>query len=117
MSTPVESPICPDSWNPMNWGSSVCDLLKNLLLTNDKLSKFFSWLFTTDGSCKISADFGAQLVQMMTPIGSTFWSPVEMDSKVIPLGWLPCDGRNTYSKDEYPKLFEVIGRDFVLETD
>lgn len=106
MTNPHPTPICAGSFQKANWSSAVCDLLQNLLLLNDKLFSFFSWMFTpTSGECHLSPAFGAELVEMMTPIGSTFWSPfpIDVDASV----WVPCEGQPVKKKD-FPKLYEVV---------
>lgn len=109
----MASPICPSSWNKANFGSSVCDLLKSLLLTNDRLRQFFEWMFNTHpqtGECHLSEKFGVELVQMFTPIGSTFWTPIEIPPKYLDEEvWVLCNGQELAKVGIYAKLYDIVG--------
>jgi microcystin-dependent protein len=104
----MPSTVCPDAFDKTKFSSSVCDLLKMLLLTNDRLKEFFNWMFntSTSGVCTISERFAEDLVDLLPPIGSGFWAPFLMtvDSDV----WVICDGEKI-PRDKYKKLFEAFG--------
>src|SRR4029450_5783564 len=111
MPSPLSSPICKDAWAKLNPGSAVCDLLKNLLLIQEKLFTFWEWMFTDDGagSCNLSEAFVMQTMAMLQPIGTLVWAPknLNLDSRE----WVPADG-NEYRKDAYVKLYELYGDDY-----
>ena len=90
----------------MNWGSAVCDLLRGLLLTNEKLATFWGWMFGDD--CKLTPEFGAELIEMLAPIGSGFWAPVDLvgiDEEV----WVKCNGQFLLKAGTYAKLYTALG--------
>ena len=101
------SPVCKKDWAPVNWGSSVCDLLRGLLLTNERLYSWFGWMFGDD--CKLTPEFGAEMVQLLQPIGSVIWSPVPLT--LDPVEWVEADGR-MLKKDDYQKLFAIYQTSF-----
>src|SRR5262245_52457706 len=99
------SPICTSDFQQANFGSSTCDLLTQLLLTNEKLYKFFKWMLGED--CKLTPEFGAELLEMFAPIGSTFWSPIDLtlDTET----WVKCDGAEYDKVGIYAKLYAAVG--------
>src|SRR6188508_1749689 len=105
------SPICPEDFQKANFGSSTCDLLTQLLLTNDKLLQFFSWMFDPE-TCRLSEDFVAEFQGTLQPIGSVIWSPVVLTSPNIDAKeWVEANG-DLVSKTDYPQLYALYGNKF-----
>lgn len=109
------SPICPAAFKEVNWGGDVCALLRNLLMTNEKLGQFLSWMFKPPGDppgpevtpCNLSTQFVAQMVSLGNPIGSGFWSavPLNLDKRE----WVEANGAALLKEGDYKYLWEVIG--------
>ena len=116
-------PVCPEAFDMANFNGSTCDLLKQLLLTNSRLNQFFGWLInptppTSENNdaalCKISINFAAQIIELLTPIGSGFWSPTlipGIDQDI----WILADG-TPKEKAKYPVLYNMYKDTFGAET-
>lgn len=120
----MSSPVCPESWNKVSFGSSVCDVLTELVKTNDKLKMFFGWMF--DANCKISQDFVREFLEMFSPIGSGFWTPLRLPEKLIdnssdlgidPEVYVEADGRKLPKAGIYAKLYSIVGDTFAPTPD
>ena len=115
------SPVCPEAFKEVNWGGDVCALLRNLLMTNEKLGSFFEWMFKPPGDppaasttpCVLSTQFAAQLVSLGNPIGSGFWSPVPLN--LDKREWVECNGQSLDRVGDYANLFAVLGISFKPE--
>jgi Phage Tail Collar Domain len=109
------SPICPKDFEQANFGKATCDLLTQLLLTNEKLSKFFSWAF--DENCRLSADFVAEFRTTLQPIGSVIWFPCHWPPPQRNVKeWVEADGQ-MLNKEEFAELFKLYGTSFGESTD
>src|SRR5262245_22936008 len=106
----MSSPVCPADFQKANFGSSTCDLLTQLLLTNEKLYKFFSWMFDPT-TCKLTPEFVAEFQGVLQPIGSVIWSPVPLTFPDGEEQWVEANGRYL-DKEDYPELFAVYGTTF-----
>src|SRR6187401_549250 len=112
------SPVCPEAFKEVNWGSDVCALLRNLLLTNQKLGAFFEWMFKPPGDppaapvvpCNLSTQFAAQLIGLANPIGSGFWSAIDLD--LDPREWVEAKGQAVLREGDYANLYKVFGVKF-----
>jgi len=112
------SPVCPEAFKEVNWGSDVCALLRNLLLTNQKLGAFFEWMFKPPGDppaapvvpCNLSTQFAAQLIGLANPIGSGFWSAIDLD--LDPKEWVEATGQSVLREGDYANLYKVFGVKF-----
>lgn len=110
----MSSPVCPNDWAKINFGESVCEVLTELIRTNDKLLKFFSWMLDPD-TCKISPDFVREFLEVLQPVGSGFWSPVERtDTDFLQPSavWVPARGQSLARVGTYAKLFNVFQTQF-----
>jgi len=106
----MPSPICQSAWTKLNPGSAACDLLKNLSLIQEKLYTFWGWMFTdTTEGCILSEDFVRETLEMLQPIGTVVWAPMNLSLKQEE--WLPCDGAE-YDIDKYKTLGALFGLKF-----